>query len=96
MKQPITEKEFTERLQSIQARFNAEVVALVHETQVSHGLDISTDESLPFADSPNIEHFVDSISCLGGWVADRLKGINRLHKKSLTKKIRKALGYTYP
>lgn len=94
--QPMSEQEFLEKLKSLYEKFNEEIVNLVHDAQKSHGLDFNTDERLPFADSDKIENYRDYIACLGGWLSDRLNGINRLHKKSLTKKIRKALGYTNP
>lgn len=88
--------EFNERLRALQAQFNADVVKLVHEAQESNGLGIDTTIPLEFHDDPTTERIVDDIACMAGWIADRLKGINRLHRKSLTKKIRRALGYTSP
>lgn len=96
MNTPMTPEEFTERLQAIADRANADAVKLVHEAQERAGLGISTDKPLPFADNPNTERAVDTLATVAGWVSDRLHGINRLHRKSLTKKIRRALGYTSP
>lgn len=92
----ITGEEFAARLDKLVTDFNEEVVKLVHASQASRGLNIDTNEALPFAEDNSIEEQVDRIACIAGWIADRLCGRNRLHKKSLTKKIRRVLGYTYP
>ena len=47
-----------------------------------------------------IEDLVDSLCLKGAWIRDRLDGKKGMHwhpkyRGSLTKKIRKALGYTY-
>lgn len=48
----------------------------------------------------NVEKFVDQLCLSGAWVQDRIEGKtgvpgNDGYKGSLTKKIRKALGYTF-
>ncbi len=47
-----------------------------------------------------IENIVDDFCLFGAWIHDRSKGLSGLthstdYKKTLTKKIRKALGYTF-
>ena len=42
-----------------------------------------------------IEKFADSMSLSGAWVYDRINGLKRDDRGSVTKKIRKALGFTY-
>jgi hypothetical protein len=44
----------------------------------------------------NIEHFSDYMCKSGAWIQDRINGKMPKDRGSLTKKIRKALGYTYP
>ena len=44
----------------------------------------------------DVEKFSDSLCKSGAWVQDRLNGYFPSNRKSLTKKIRKALGYTFP
>ena len=56
-------------------------------------------EKNPHSDLGSIERFTDDLCLSGAWVQDRLNGFSGLshqptYKKSLTKKIRKALGYT--
>ena len=43
----------------------------------------------------NIEHFSDNLCKSGAWIQDRINGKYPKDRGSLTKKIRKALGYTY-
>lgn len=47
-------------------------------------------------DNPSIEREVDEIAVLGGWIYDMLNGIEHTSNKSMQKKIRKVLGYTFP
>lgn len=44
----------------------------------------------------NIENFSDYMCLSGAWIQDRINGKKPKDRGSLTKKIRKALGYTYP
>lgn len=43
----------------------------------------------------NIEHIIDGFCLKGAWIQDRINGKMPKDRGSLTKKIRKALGYTY-
>ena len=43
----------------------------------------------------NIEKFSDSMTLSGAWIQDRINGKTWNNRSSLTKKIRKALGYTF-
>lgn len=92
----MTEKEFTDRLKTIVDKLWVDVTALVHEAQEQDGLTIETNKEVSWYGFGSAEDSIDSLACAAGWIDDRMRGINRLHKKSLTKKIRKALGYTYP
>ena len=93
---PMTAEEFGARLSQIVTETNQEVVALVHEAQERAGLGIETDQSVPFADDPNWNRPADSLAESAGWIYDRLNGRTGLHRQSMTKKIRRALGYTSP
>ena len=44
----------------------------------------------------SVEKFSDSMCKSGAWIQDRINGKYPRDRGSLTKKIRKALGYTYP
>lgn len=88
--------EFNTELRKINEQAWNAARELVQRAQKEEGLPWDTDQPLPFHDDPNMETIADGIAELGGWIRDRLNGINRLHKKSITKRIRKALGYTYP
>jgi len=44
----------------------------------------------------NIEHFSDHLCTSGAWIQDRINGKMPRDRGSLTKKIRRALGYTFP
>lgn len=71
--------------------------------------DIVKDTNQFIADNPdvgmyllqnNVEKFVDQLSLSGAWIHDRIEGksgvpSNKNYRGSLSKKIRKALGYTY-
>ncbi len=43
-----------------------------------------------------VENFSDSMCKSGAWIQDRINGKYPKDRGSLTKKIRKALGYTFP
>lgn len=86
---------FAGDLQALVNKFNEEVVTLVHKAQEEDGLSWDTNKPVSWADD-QYDHDVDNIVQIGGWIYDRLHGINRLHKKSLTKKLRRVLGFTSP
>ena len=44
----------------------------------------------------NIENFTGQLCLSGAWIQDRINGFEYRHKLGLTKKVRKALGYTLP
>ena len=89
-------QQFTEELKKIQQEANEKVVNLVNQAQKEEGLDWSTDKALSFQNDPNWNYPADGFAEMAGWIYDRVAGRNRLHRKSVTKRIRKALGYTYP
>lgn len=89
-------RQFADELQKINNETMDKVRELVNRAQADEGLSWDTDQPVSFCDDPNWERLADDLASMGGWVYDRLNGRNRLHKKSVTKKIRKAIGYTYP
>ena len=95
---PITPKEFEQRLKEIEEYARSKVVDLVLETRsqyFSQEFNMDSDKPLPdgFIDNPQIERLSDSFVELGGWIYDRLNGRTRTDKKSMTRKLRKVLGY---
>lgn len=92
----MTSQEFEQELKRIQEQANKAVTELVNKAQADEGLEWDTDKPVSFVDHANWNYPADAFAELTGWIYDRLAGRNRLHKKSVTKKIRKALGYTYP
>ena len=89
-------KEFTNQLDKLIDDFNKEVVELVHEAQIEDDLDIMTDKPISWVGEFDWQDVTDRIVLIGGWVFDRLNGRNRLSKRSMTKKLRKVLGYSQP
>tara|TARA_R110002049_G_scaffold179366_2_gene346418 strand:+ start:1008 stop:1277 length:270 start_codon:yes stop_codon:yes gene_type:complete len=53
-------------------------------------------ETTMYSFQNNIEKFSDSMCKSGAWIVDRINGKMPRDRGSLTKKIRKALGYTFP
>ena len=90
----MTSEEFKDKLSIIITELNEKIVNLVHRAQEEDGLGIQTDEPVSFANDFEWQDETDRIITIGGWVYERLKGRNRLHRKSLTKKLRKVLGYS--
>lgn len=89
-------EEFAKRLDDLENEFRTKIVELVNDAQKDEGFDWDTEQRLSFYDDPTWQRRADSIAELAGWIYDRVNGMTRLDKKSVTKKIRKALGYTYP
>ena len=89
-------KTFETRLKEITEKANREIVELVLEARKEEfGSEFGFDgkQSLSFADNPQIERLADSLAETCGWIYDRLNGMTRLDKKSMTRKLRKVLGY---
>jgi hypothetical protein len=49
-----------------------------------------------FYELQSVERFTDNLILSGAWIQDRLDGYDYRHRRGLTKKVRKTLGYTYP
>ena len=52
-------------------------------------------ETTMYSFGNNIEKFSDDLCLKGAWIQDRINGKMPRDRGSLTKKIRKALGFTY-
>lgn len=89
-------QEFARDLKNIQEVAHQKIVELVQQAQADEGLSWDTDKAVSFADDPNWQRSADGFAESAGWIYDRLNGRNRLAKRSMTKRIRKALGYAYP
>ena len=80
---------FQKRLDRITEQAAKDIAALMEVART----ELKDDQPVEFADDPNVERAIDALAELSGWTYDRLNGINRLHRKSMTRKIKKALGY---
>lgn len=90
-------KDFNDELRGIVEDFNNKIVELVHRAQKEDGKEVNTDEPISWAyELEYYDQYIDQILFIGSWIHDRMNGKTRYSKKSLTKKIRKVLGYTYP
>jgi len=57
---------------------------------------IAKDKDVRSDDLPIIERFADQLCLSGAWIYDRLDRKYPRDRGATTKKIRKALGFTYP
>jgi hypothetical protein len=89
-------KEFGKQLGKIIDAADAQIIELVHKAQADEGLPWDTDMPVSWCGDPNWQRKADALVERAGWIYDRLRGRNRLAKQSVTKRLRKALGYTYP
>mgnify|MGYP005838781797 CR=1 FL=1 len=94
-----TKKQLEKRLKELSQRFDREIHTNMVESVNSF---LEHNETLNTYDvtSGVYEKFTDSVCLSGAWTADRLRGYvgtthNSTYKKSLSKKIRNALGYTF-
>lgn len=89
--------EFETQLKAIQADANKKVADLVLALRDTNADGWDGDKPVDFAgNGGNWERTADAFAELAGFIHDRMNGRRRSEKKSMTKKIRKALGYTYP
>ena len=87
---------FNNELRKIYDETNEKVVALVNKAQAEDGFTWDTDKSASFANDSNWIRSADDFAEMTGWIYDRLRGKTRFDRGSMTKKIRKTLGYSYP
>lgn len=89
--------EFDEELKKIELETWDKVSSLVFKARNDELIEGQDDNKpVSFADDPNWQRRADALGELCGWIYDRLHGKTRLDRGSMTKKIRKAIGYTYP
>lgn len=88
-------QEYLKRMKEHEDSFNVLWMKIVEDTnefiESNHKLD--TEKA---SEDRSIEKMVDGICISGAWIMDRLKGKHPNDRGSLTKKVRKALGYTFP
>ena len=90
----MTEKEFTQELKTILDNSWEQVNNLVERAREQEGKLNNTEPiSWYYEFEYNGERKADGFVELGGFICDKLQGMNRLNKKSLTRKLRKVLGY---
>lgn len=92
----MTADEFGKRLNEIEAETWGKVTTLVSQAREEDGKEYDGYEPVSYHDNPNWQRHADALAELAGWIYDRMNGRNRLDRRSMTKKIRKAIGYTYP
>lgn len=85
--------EFDAELEKISDEAQARVVALMDRARTENADGENGTKPLDFEIG---ERAVDRLALTVGWIYDRARGVNRMHPSSMTKKIRKALGYIVP
>ncbi len=88
----MNEQEFTEHVQAVVDRAHNDLVSLVR----NYLGDEAFKESMPKQDDGHWNRPLDGLAETVGWVYDKLEGRVRPGRGSMTKKIRKALGYSMP
>ena len=94
----MTEQEYRQKVLDLMSKFVGEI----HNELVNLTTEFIKDNPDRHYQSvffPDDERKIDQMALTVGWLEDRLNGLNGLDiqnsRKSRTKKIRKALGYTY-
>lgn len=94
----MTEKEYRQKVLDLMSKFVGEI----HNELVDLTTEFVKDNPDRQYDSvflPDDQRQIDQMAFTAGWLEDRLNGLNGLDiqnsRKSRTKKIRKAFGYTY-
>lgn len=87
------EKEkYIEKMKAHQETFDALWMEIVEDT--NKYIEKNPEKSM-YNFTNNVENFSDYLCTSGAWIVDRLNGKMPKDRGALTKKIRKALGYTY-
>lgn len=88
-------QEYLRRMKEHEDSFEALWIKIVEDTNefIESNPKLDTEKA---SEESSIEKMVDSICLSGAWIMDRLKGKYPNDRGSLTKKVRKALGYTLP
>jgi len=88
----MTKKAYTKRMKQHEESFNKLWTKMVDDT---NEFIKDNPEKTMYSLNNNIEHFCDHLALSGAWIQDRINGKMPKDRGSLTKKIRKALGFTY-
>jgi len=88
--------EFERKLTAILHKTNDEVVELVFQARNENADGLDGSKPVPYADDPNWQYEADGFAEICAWIYDRMNGKSRLDKRSMSKKIRRVLGYTHP
>lgn len=94
----MTEQEYRQKVLDLMSKFVGEIhnelVALTTEF-----IKDNPDRQYDNVFLPEDQRLIDKMALTSAWLEDRLNGLDgweiRIARKSRTKKIRKALGYTY-
>ena len=88
-------QEYLRRMKEHKDSFEALWMKIVEDTNefIESNPKLDTEKA---SEESSIEKMVDSICLSGALIMDRLKGKYPKDRGSLTKKVRKALGYTLP
>ena len=92
----MTENEFTRELKEISEEARLKIVELVKQARDENADGFDGKNSVDWYDNSDWSRAVDGLIELGGWVYDRLDGKSIHNRSSMRRKLRKALGYTYP
>ena len=88
-------QEYLKRMKEHEDSFNVLWMKIVEDTKefIESNPKLDTGKAL---EERSIKNMVDGICLSGAWIMDRLKGKYPNDRGSLTKKVRRALGYTLP
>ena len=88
-------QEYLRRMKEHEDSFEVLWMKIVEDTNefIESNPKLDTEKA---SEERSIEKMVDSICLSGAWIMDRLNGKHPNDRGSLTKKIRRALGYTLP
>ena len=87
-------QEYLRRMKEHENSFDVLFMKIVEDT--NNFIESNQLDTKKASEESSIEKMVDGICLSGAWIMDRLKGKYPKDRGSLTKKVRKALGYTLP
>lgn len=92
----MTKARYLKRMKQHEAAVDRAWMKIAHETNEF----IRDNPNQEIYNQKQIESFIDSLCLKGAWISDRLRGLSGLshnptYRRSLSKKIRNILGYTY-
>lgn len=95
----MTADDFDKRLRAIYDAATKQVVEVMERARTENADGIAGYDPLDFIGGGGGQDWgrtADAFVCLGGWIYDRAAGKHLQDKRTMTKKLRKVLGYTYP